>query len=217
MNKKFLFVLALPCFLCSCGENESVSNESSIKTDEVSISFAKTRYEISPKDKVTIKEDAAGVKYSFQGGTPEGVTLNEETGEIDFDENGSSIPEKVYIATLGNSQASTIVSFKIKEDKPVINFEFDSDYAVNGDVIKAKATSSTSSKEYAVTYSLSSSINGISIDSNTGKISISNEVEDKTEFEVVATSKQEKKSKKLFALTKNIIKPKRGHYGEVKS
>ena len=27
MNKKFLFVLALPCFLCSCGENESVSNE----------------------------------------------------------------------------------------------------------------------------------------------------------------------------------------------
>ena len=209
MNKKFLFVLALPCFLCSCGENESVSNESSIKTDEVSISFAKTRYEISPKDKVTIKEDAAGVKYSFQGGTPEGVTLNEETGEIDFDENGSSIPEKVYIATLGNSQASTIVSFKIKEDKPVINFEFDSDYAVNGDVIKAKATSSTSSKEYAVTYSLSSSINGISIDSNTGKISISNEVEDKTEFEVVATSKQEKKSKKLFALTKNIIKPKR--------
>lgn len=206
MKKKFLFVLALPCFLFSCGDNNNSNPPTSI--EEVSISFASSKYEVSPKQKVTIKENVAGVKYSFQGGTPEGVSLNEDTGEIDFDDTGSLIPEKVYIATVGTSQASTIISFKVSEDTPTISFTFGSDYVVDGDIVSAKSVSSTSQKEYAVSFSLASNVNGISIDPNTGKVSISDEVEDQTEFIVVATSKNTSIQKTFKALTKNIVKPK---------
>ena len=63
----------------------SQDKPSASEKKEETISFEKDTYSVNPKDKVVIKENVEGVTYSFQGGAPEGVTLNSKTGEIDFD------------------------------------------------------------------------------------------------------------------------------------
>ena len=85
----------------------SQDKPSASEKKEETISFEKDTYSVNPKDKVVIKENVEGVTYSFQGGTPEGVTLNSKTGEIDFDAFSNPIPEKVYIATYKGTHATT--------------------------------------------------------------------------------------------------------------
>lgn len=217
MKKKALLIFALPFLLFSCGENNVSSSFDSgtSSNQEEKISFEKSRYEISSKEKVTIKENIEGVTYFFQGGTPAGVSLDPNSGEITFDEYGSLIPEKVYVAKKWESSASTIVSFKMKEEKPNIEFVDSSIYVVDGEALLAKAITS-GGREYAVTYSLVKEISGISIDASTGKISFSSSLEDGTEFEIKATSKGESKTKKFIAMTKNIIVSKEKEFIEEK-
>ena len=110
-----------------------------------------------------------GVIYSFQGGTPEGVTLNSKTGEIDFDAFSNPIPEKVYIATYKGKNATTLVKFVRQQEKPVLTFLNVSEYLVDGDAVTCSAKTEQG-REYAVSYSLKEDISGISINAETGRV-----------------------------------------------
>ena len=183
--------------------NPPVSDESSTG-EVVKLKFAKETYEIDPKDIVTVDGDLVGVVYSFQGGTPDGVTLNSETGEIDFDAYGNPIPEKVYLATYQGKTVSTIIKFKMQEEKPVITFQNPSDYLIDGDYVLC--TSKTDKgREYSVAYSLKEDVSGLSINQDTGKVSFGDALADGTSFTVVAESKNVTSEHTFIAMKNNIV------------
>lgn len=182
----------------------SQDKPSASEKKEETISFEKDTYSVNPKDKVVIKENVEGVTYSFQGGTPEGVTLNSKTGEIDFDAFSNPIPEKVYIATYNGKNATTLVKFVRQQEKPVLTFLNVSEYLVDGDAATCSAKTEKG-REYAVSYSLKEDISGISINAETGRVSFSSSVADGTRFVVVAESQGETKEKGFVVRKDHII------------
>lgn len=209
MKKSLIFLASAGLlFVAGCGNttepNES-SKDTATNTEGVTtLAFEKDSYTINPKDKVTVKGALNGVTYAFQGGTPEGVTLNSTTGEIDFDAFSNPIPEKVYIATLNGKTATTIVKFNMQQEKPVLTFMNNSEYLVDGDVVLCTAKTDKG-REYAVSYSLKSEIEGITINEETGRVSFSDKVADGTTFTVVAESQSETSEKGFIVMKNNII------------
>lgn len=207
MKKKHINLLVLSAAVCftSLTVASCTSQQGNVETPvEEVLEFEKTVYEISSGEAVTVKGNVEGVVYSFQGGTPEGVTLDSATGVITFDETLDNLPEKKYIATKGDKQAITTIKFKTVEAKPVVTFINVSDYVLNGDTISAKSVTD-SGKEYSVSYALKEDVNGISIDATTGKVSFSENVKDGTTFTIVATSSGVTVEHTFFAMTENII------------
>lgn len=176
-----------------------------VPVEEVTkLEFEQNEYTIKSGDKVTVKGDLEGVTYSFQGGTPEGVTLNETTGEITYDESVDSLPEKIYIATKGEESVSCTIKFTVNPVLPNVEIKNVSSYFVSGDKVVADAISDGGTV-FAIEYSLKGEVNGISIDSQTGVVTFSSDVEDGTSFTVAATSKGVVAEKTFIAMTKNII------------
>ena len=210
MKKSLIFLASVGLlFVAGCGNTsegkDSFNKDTSPTTEAISkISFEKESYTINPKDKITVKGNVSGVTYAFQGGAPEGVTLNSTTGEIDFDAFGNPIPEKVYIATFNGQTATTIVKFNMQQEKPVLTFMNNSEYLVDGDVVLCTAKTDKG-REYAVSYSLKVAIDGITINKETGRVSFSDKVSDGTSFTVVAESQGETSEKRFIAMKNNII------------
>lgn len=205
MKKRHVGILVLSASIClgglslaSCG-----TTEDPITTEE-KLEFEKDLYEVSSGDAVTVKGNVEGVTYAFQGGTPNGVTLDSSTGVITFDESLDTLGETRYIATKGDLQAITTIRFKTVEAKPVITFTNVSDYILNGDSVGATAVTD-SGKVYSVTYSLKEAVSGITLNSTTGQITFSSEVKDGTAFIVVATSNGVTLEHTFYAMTENII------------
>lgn len=209
MKNKHLSILVLSAGLCmgfalsSCQKTVNPGPDDG-PVDTVKLEFEKATYEINSGAKITVKGDVEGVTYSFQGGTPEGVTLNSTTGEITYDEEGAMIPEKNYIASKGDETATCIIKFKIIEEVPEITIKNVSKYFVSGDRVVGEAISKNGT-EFAIEYSLKAEVKGISIDPQTGIITFSSDVSDGTSFTVVATSKSVKKEFTFIAMTNNIV------------
>ena len=205
MKRKHIGVLVLSASICLGGLTMvSCSNETERPTETEKLEFEKTLYEVSSGDAVTVKGNVEGVTYSFQGGTPEGVTLDSATGVITFDETLDTLPESRYIATKGDEQAITTIRFKTVEAKPVVTFTNVSDYILSGDSITAKAVTE-SGREYSVSYSLKESVDGITIDGASGVVRFGTNVTDGTKFTVVATSNGVSEEHEFVAMTEHII------------
>lgn len=207
--KKSLIVLASICLLATgCGKTEDSTTgkktDGNVTTTETvgSIHFESDSYAVNSGDKVTIAESVKAT-YSFQGGTPEGVTLNSETGEITFDAYGNKIPEKTYLATYEGKTCSTIVSFIMKEVKPTLTIQNPSDYIVDGDYIVCTAVTSQG-REYSVTYSIKDNLAGVSI-SDSGKISYGEAIKDGDKFTVVCESQGVTLEKEFICMKDNVI------------
>ncbi|MBO8427920.1 MAG: hypothetical protein IAC58_05215 [Firmicutes bacterium] len=202
MKKKHISTLLI-CASLSLGAISLIScNDETLETE--TFEFEKDLYEVSSGDAVTVKGNPSGVTYSFQGGTPEGVTLDSSTGVITFDEELDTLPECRYIATRGDDQAITTIRFKTIEVVPTITFKNVSKYIVSGDAIRATAISD-SGKEYAVSYSLETPVSGINIDATSGVVTYNDTVSDGTSFKVVATSKSATSTFDCIAMTEGII------------
>ena len=205
MKRKHIGVLVLSASICLGGLTMvSCSSENNGPTETEKLEFEKTLYEVSSGDAVTVKGNLSDVTYSFQGGAPEGVTLDSKTGVITFDESLDTLPEKKYIAIKGDEQAITTVRFKTVEAKPVVTFTNVSDYVLNGDSISAKAVTD-SGREYSVSYSLKESVDGITIDAASGVVRFGANVADGTKFTVVATSNGVSEEHEFVAMTEHII------------
>ena len=203
-KSKALFLLAAS-LLIGCanqpGGDAPSTDSSSVVAD---IRFSASEYEVRSGTCLTVEGAPQGVIYSFQGGTPNGVTLDSNTGSITFDEEGPSIPSKVYLASLNGKKASCVVKFFHAEEVPTVTFDLDSSYLIQGDVVAAKATGK-GGKEYAVRYELEEEVPGVSIDASTGKVSFTDSLLDGTPFTVVASSKGASAKRSYKAMTQNIL------------
>lgn len=210
MKKSLIFLASAGLlFVAGCGKTSETTPESTGKNTtsdkaEDKLVFEEDTYTVNPKDKVTVSGNVTGVTYAFQGGTPEGVTLDVTTGEIDFDPYSNPIPEKVYIASLNGKTATTVIKFNMQQEKPILTFENMSEYLVDGDVVLCSAKTEKG-REYAVSYSLSEAVDGIAINAETGRVSYSASVLDGTQFTVVAESQGETKSKTFIVMKDHII------------
>lgn len=209
--KKHLFVLSVSAAICvgglsflsSCNVEEQ--KPPIVNPQEEKLEFEKAEYLITSGTAVKVKGDVSEVTYAFQGGTPEGVTLDTKTGVIEFDENNDKLSGTyVYIATKGDKTATTKIKFSIVEIVPVVTFLNVSDYIVNNESILASAISE-SGKEFAVTYGLKNQVEGISIDETTGKVSFGTTLENNTKFVVTATAGKIAQEKEFIAMTAGFI------------
>ncbi len=207
MKKSLVFLASVGLLLVGCGNNTQPTDKVTATesgAEVTTVHFEKDVYQINPGDKVAVKENVTGVVYSFQGGTPEGVVLNAETGEITFDPYGAQIPEKVYIATYKGKSVSTKVSFLMKEELPVLAFLNPSNYLIDGDSILCEAKSEKG-REFAVTYTLKEAVEGVSLNAENGKVSFSAGLANLTPFTVVCESKGVTKENTFYAMTADII------------
>lgn len=210
-KKSVLFLLAGSLLLAGCqtdNTNSSVSSQkdtqtTSSVTPDAKIAFDKESYEVNSGDKVTVTGNVTGVTYSFQGGTPTGVTLDSSTGEITFDAYGETIPEATYIAVKGSQTASTVVKFVMKEEAPAVTISNVSKYLVDGDYVYGKAITSKG-REYAVTYSIKDDLAGITINDK-GRVSFGESITDGTNFTVICESKGVSQEMAFIAMKANII------------
>lgn len=202
MKKKHISTLLI-CASLSLGLIQLTSCRDE-PTETQTFEFEKTLYEVSSGDAVTVKGNPSGVTYSFQGGTPEGVTLDSSTGVITFDEELDSLPETKYIAIKGDEQAITTIRFKTIEVIPTVTFKNVSKYIVSGDAIIAESKSD-SGKVYAVSYALVEPVSGINIDTTSGVVTYNEQVKDGTTFKVSATSKSVTETFECIAMTEGII------------
>ena len=203
-KSKALFLLAAS-LLIGCanqpGGDVPSTDSSSVATD---IRFSASEFEVRSGTCLTVEGAPQGVTYSFQGGTPDGVSLDANTGLISFDEEGPTIPSKVYLASFNGKKASCVVKFFHAEEVPTVTFDLDSSYLIQGDVVVAKALGK-GGKEYAVRYELEEEVPGVSIDASTGKVSFTDSLPDGTPFTVVASSKGASAKRSYKAMTQKIL------------
>ena len=163
------------------------------------ISFEKSEYDIHSGDKVTIAQNIDNVTYSFIDLKIEGLALNEKSGEITY----KDIPNNtqvLYTAKLGNRQADPVVLTLLSEvEKPVLEFVDISEYICDGNVVYA--TSSTNS---SIAYSLKERVSGVSINSTTGQVKLTDAAVDGSKFVVVISSHGVSKEK-TFTVTKSHL------------
>ena len=137
-KSKALFLLAAS-LLIGCanqpGGDVPSTDSSSVATD---IRFSASEFEVRSGTCLTVEGAPQGVTYSFQGGTPDGVSLDANTGLISFDEEGPTIPSKVYLASFNGKKASCVVKFFHAEEVPTVTFDLDSSYLIQGYVVVAK-------------------------------------------------------------------------------
>lgn len=210
--KKHLFVLSMSAAICVGGlsflsacKTEEQKEPPIVTPQEEKLEFEKAEYVIKSGTAIKVKGDVSGVTYAFQGGTPEGVTLDTATGVITFDEHNDKLNGTyVYIATKGDETATTKVKFSIVEIVPIVTFLNVSNYIVNNELISASAISE-SGKEFAVTYGLKNQVEGISIDETTGKVTFSTKLENNTKFIVTATANKIVEEKEFIAMTSGFI------------
>lgn len=203
-KSKALFLLAAS-LLIGCANQPGGDVPSTDSASMVAdIRFSASEFEVRSGTCLTVEGSPQGVTYSFQGGTPDGVRLDANTGFITFDEEGPSIPSKVYLASCNGKKASCVVKFFHAEEVPTVTFELDSSYLIQGDVVTAKALGK-GGKEYAVRYELEEEVPGISIDASTGKVSFADSVNDGATFTVVASSKGASAKRSYKAMTQNIL------------
>ncbi len=171
-----------------------------------SLTFSQSEYVIKNNDAVVVKEKSDDIIYSFAGDIPSGLSLNEKSGVITFDETIPNYTQVLYYAYLknGDIKSDYVVLTLTKEiEQSVLNFVNPIDYISNGDYILA-----TNSNGLSIKYELIGEPNGISIDSVTGRISFTDSVINEEIFEVKISSHDTSLTKEFIAATKELASVK---------
>ncbi|MDE7295707.1 MAG: hypothetical protein K2N84_00415 [Clostridia bacterium] len=174
------------------------------KKETPRVSFSDIEYSISSGERVTAQTTTGGnIKYSIVGSVPAGVTLDENSGVVTFDESvagGTQI--MVRAESNGVSSLPIVVTLVQPDREPEITFTNYSEYLINGDAVTV-----VSKPSYAMTYALSQSVAGITVDRYTGIVNFADGVENNTKFSVEVTSSNGyKKSKEFIAKTAGFVR-----------
>ena len=195
MKTKLLLPLGflLLSSLVACG-NESVN-----------LDFANDEYTIQSGDKINIENKASGVKYEIvKNPYKNDIRINEKTGEITFSDNIPNYTQIIVIARHEDKTSEPVyVTLTYEYQASEVTFTNKSNYIVNGEYINA-----TSSKHYAVTYELKNEVEGINIESQTGKITYAPIVRNNTPFTIVADSHGSIVEKEFFTMTEGFVEAK---------
>lgn len=194
MKKKLLLLstlLLIPLVSCSKTVN--------------SIHFENEEYSIKSGEYIKIKEKVKGVTYSLVGKYDNKINLN-SNGLFTFD-NTIPINTQVLVVASYKNLTSNEVVVTLKHDylDSEVTFQNKINYIRDGEYISA-----LDSNSYGITYSLKSSVKGISINSSSGRVNFTNAVEDNVSFVVIASSSNGKFIENTFyTVTKNFVDAKR--------
>ena len=167
-----------------------------------SISFDKSEYDVHSGDKVTIAQDVKDVTYSFVDLALEGVNLDSKSGQITY-ENIPNNTQVLYTATAGQYIADPVVLNLLSEvEAPTLEFVALPEYICDGNIIYA--TSSTNS---AIAYSIKQRVEGVSINSTTGQIKLTNAAVEGSQFTVVISSHGATAEKTFKVARTHLVKP----------
>lgn len=195
MKKKLLLPLSLLLLssVVSCNNNDN---------KKIDLSFENNEYQIRNGEAVTVETSKKGIEYEIVNNPYKNViSINEKTGELSFND---SIPNYTQIMVIAKYKDQTsspcIVTLCYDYQASEVNFTNKSNYIVNGQYANA-----TSSKNYSVVYELKEKVDGISIESQTGKINFAPIVQNNTKFIVVADSHGSKIEKEFIAMTEGFV------------
>lgn len=196
MKKNILIgisLLILP-FLNGCQTNTVI--------DE--LSFSQSEYTIKSGDIVKAEQESDNILYSFAGDVPAGVSLNNKTGQINFDDTVKNYSQVLYYAYLDNSEVkSDYVVLTLSQDikEATLTFTNPIDYISNGDYILA-----SNSNDQAIKYELDGEPIGINIDSTSGRITFTDKVTNGESFVVTISSYGVSLKKIFIAATTQLAK-----------
>lgn len=196
MKKSILFglsLLILP-FLNGCQNNNAITD----------LTFSQSEYTIKNNDIVKVDQENDNILYSFAGDVPVGVSLNNKTGQISFDDTVKNYSQVLYYAYLDNSDVkSDYVVLTLSQDiqEATLTFTNPIDYISDGDYILA-----SNSNNQAIKYELDGEPIGISIDSISGRVSFTDKVSNGEQFDVIISSYGVSLKKTFIAATTQLAK-----------
>lgn len=193
-NKLFLLSISSFLFVSSlagCAQNPVTS-----------LHFEQSEYFIHSGDKVTVKESASGITYTFVDNKLDNVHLNSSTGEITYSDVPNST-QVLYTATLGNVKADPVVVNLMSEvEVPTLTFVETTDYICDGNYIYA--TSSTNS---SILYELKQRVDGVHINNSTGQVTFTDTAVEGNKFTVVISSNGASQEKQFTICKTHLVKP----------
>ena len=149
------------------------------------IAFEQSEYELYSGEKINALCNKKDVLYGALTPLAEGVTLDETSGTVIFDEN---VPDGyqflVYAEANGTRCNPVVCTLKQPVKSAEYALESEEEYYVDGAFIRISVTPA-----YAISYTLATEISGVSLNSVTGEFSIDKTVADGTECAVQAVSK----------------------------
>lgn len=194
MKKTKLFILSLMTLSLFTGCNNQDEN--------LDLEFEKLEYTVESGDAIKVKGNKQ-VKYQIINNPYiEDITLNSKTGVFTFNDTIPNYTQVLAVASIKNKiEASCVVTLVYEYQESVVSFTNLSSYIVNGEYINA-----VSSKNYSMKYSLKEKVDGILIDSETGKVTFANSVKNNTRFIVVADSHGSSNEKEFYAMQEGFVK-----------
>ena len=192
MKKRNLFVLGLITLtsFSSCKNN-----------NEQKLTFSQSEYILKSGEGIKINEDFDDVKYQIVNNPFDSIKLNEESGIFTFDDTIPNYTQVMAIATYEEIVSEPcVVTLHYDYQASEVHFTNMSSYIVNNEYINA-----VSSRNYSVTYSLKEDIDGISIESETGKVTYAPIVNDGIKFTIVADSHGSKSEKEFITMTTGFV------------
>lgn len=152
---------------------------------ETKIAFDQEEYILYSGEKISVSSNKKSVSYGVLTSLAEGISLDDATGVVVFDEN---IPDGyqflVYAEADGKRCNPVVCTLK----QPVKDAEYtltsEEEYYTDGSFIKISV-----SPAYAISYSMEKELRGVSLNPVTGEFAIDKTVENGTECAVIATSK----------------------------
>jgi hypothetical protein len=152
-------------------------------------------YVVSDGESLATLSGQTGISYRLIGSVPDGVTLS-SAGVFTI---ASSVPNGTQVlvsAKKGKNTVTTVCTLSVPTETPTLDFTNLSDYVLDGEQVHA-----TSTPLYSVSYSLKEEVNGVSIDSVSGKVSYTAVVQEDTVFTVQASANGVTEEKTFYAAT----------------
>ena len=198
MKKKLILPLSLLLLssLASCSGN---------KEGKVDLDFKYNEYTVQTGDSVKVESSNSDIKYEIiKNPYKNDISINENTGVITFSDSIPNYTQIIVIARYKDEVSEPCyVTLTYEYQLSEVSFTNKSNYIVNGEYINA-----VSSKHYAVTYELKDKVDGVSIDSQTGKITYAPIVKNNTQITIIANSHGSKVEQVFYTMTEGFVTAK---------
>lgn len=169
--------------------------------DNIELKFTQREYELKTGEKIEVEGSYKDVKYQIINNPFESISLDADSGTFTFDDTIPNYTQVMAVATYKEFVSEPcVVTLTYDYQVSDVHFTNMSTYIVNNEYVNA-----VSSKNYSVMYSLKEEVAGISIESETGKVSFAPIVKDGTKFTVVANSHGSTKEQEFSAMTEGFV------------
>ena len=175
---------------------------SSCNGDQQGLSFEKAEYQIHSGEAVKVAQDYNDVKYSLVGERPDGVSVDESSAVITFDENVPHYSQVLLVASKEEMKsAPAVVTLLQNNVTTTLSFYTPIKNICDGDYILVSSAKNTSIK-----YNLKEQVKGVSIDSMSGRVNYNSAAEDGSAFTVVASSADQSIEETYYVATEHLVR-----------